>query len=93
MFLLYAWHYMYPWLLQSMETSFKISTNSATEALNTLGLEEHATPEEIKKQVRSLLRTYHPDHNSDPIAKDMTQKILAAAEVLKDMKHSTSHAP
>ena len=52
---------------------------------NTLGLDEKATKEEIKKAYRSLQMKYHPDKNQQSQeAISMTQKINEAYETLGD---------
>ena len=46
-----------------------------------------STPDDILRQkYRELVKFWHPDHNEDPRAVDMFQKIAVAYEVLKDSK-------
>ena len=52
----------------------------------TLGVNEHASAEEIKKTYRKLARKYHPDVNKDESAIDKFKEINAAYEVLSDKK-------
>ena len=50
-----------------------------------LGVENNATPDEIKKAYRKLTKRYHPDlHPNDPTAKERFQEINEANEVLSD---------
>jgi len=45
------------------------------------------TPDDVLRQkYRELVKFWHPDHNTDPHAVDMFQKIAVAYEVLKDTK-------
>jgi len=54
---------------------------------NTLGVNEKATKEEIKKAYRSLQMKYHPDRNpGNQDAIKMTQKINEAYETLGDIQ-------
>jgi len=50
----------------------------------TLGVNENATADEIKKSYRKLARKYHPDINKDESAVDKFKEINAAYEVLSD---------
>ena len=52
----------------------------------TLGVNEHASADEIKKAYRKLARKYHPDVNKDESAVDKFKEINAAYEVLSDKK-------
>ena len=52
----------------------------------TLGVNENATADEIKKAYRKLARKYHPDVNKDEEAIDKFKEINAAYEVLSDQK-------
>ncbi|MCK5853590.1 MAG: DnaJ domain-containing protein [Sulfurovaceae bacterium] len=52
----------------------------------TLGVNEHAAADEIKKAYRKLARQYHPDVNKDESAIDKFKEINAAYEVLSDKK-------
>ncbi len=49
-----------------------------------LGVNKKATLEEIKKAHRRLIFKYHPDHNKEPGAHEMTTKINEAYSVLRD---------
>lgn len=50
-----------------------------------LGIEEGASPKEIKSAYRKLSLEYHPDKNAgDPKAQDMFIKVAKAHEVLTD---------
>ena len=52
----------------------------------TLGVNEHASADEIKKAYRKLARKYHPDVNKDESAVEKFKEINAAYEVLSDKK-------
>jgi len=52
----------------------------------TLGVNEHASADEIKKAYRKLARKYHPDVNKDESAIEKFKEINAAYEVLSDRK-------
>ena len=52
----------------------------------TLGVNENAAADEIKKAYRKLARQYHPDVNKDESAIDKFKEINAAYEVLSDRK-------
>lgn len=57
----------------------------------TLGVNEGATPEEIKKAYRKLARKYHPDINKDPEAQEKFKEINAAYEVLSDAQKKAQY--
>lgn len=50
----------------------------------TLGLNQNATIEEIKKAYRKLAFEYHPDHNKSENASSFFREITEAYEILKD---------
>ena len=52
----------------------------------TLGVNDKASADEIKKAYRKLARKYHPDVNKDESAIDKFKEINAAYEVLSDKK-------
>ena len=49
-----------------------------------LGVRSDATPEEIKRAYRKLVRELHPDVNPDPQAQDRFKAVATAYEVLND---------
>lgn len=52
-----------------------------------LGVSKNATPDEIKKAYRTLVKKYHPDlHPNDPVAAEKFKEINEANEVLSDEK-------
>ncbi len=51
---------------------------------DTLGVQESASAEEIKKAYRRLARKYHPDINKESGAEEKFKEINAAYEILKD---------
>jgi curved DNA-binding protein len=57
----------------------------------TLGVNENATADEIKKAYRKLARKYHPDVNKDEEAIDKFKEINAAYEVLSDPKRKDEY--
>jgi DnaJ-class molecular chaperone len=52
---------------------------------NTLNLTKNATQLEIKKSYRKLALIYHPDKNTDPLAKEKFHKISEAYQTLSDI--------
>ncbi len=50
----------------------------------TLGINENASTEEIKKSYRRLARKYHPDINKSPDAEEKFKEINAAYEILSN---------
>jgi len=50
----------------------------------TMGVERHATPQEIKQAYRKLARLYHPDLSTDPKGSEKFQEVGEAYAVLKD---------
>lgn len=57
-----------------------------SEAYKTLELSESATPEEAKKQYRTLTKTWHPDVNKSPDAEKKFKSINEAYECVKNGK-------
>jgi len=57
----------------------------------TLGINESASADEIKKAYRKLARKYHPDINKDPEAQDKFKEINAAYEVLSDAEKKSQY--
>ncbi len=57
----------------------------------TLGVNENATADEIKKAYRKLARKYHPDINKDESAVDKFKEINAAYEVLSDSEKKAQY--
>jgi hypothetical protein len=56
----------------------------ASSALDMLGLQEGATPDEIKLTVRRLKMEFHPDRNpGDEEAADRFRQVIKAAELLE----------
>jgi molecular chaperone DnaJ len=49
-----------------------------------LGVQENATPDEIKAAYRKLMLQYHPDVNATPAAAELSLKINEAYEILSD---------
>ncbi|MGP1581017.1 MAG: DnaJ C-terminal domain-containing protein [Wolinella sp.] len=52
----------------------------------TLGVDQSATAEEIKRAYRKLARQYHPDINKEAGAEEKFKEINAAYEILSDAK-------
>jgi len=57
----------------------------------TLGVNENASADEIKKSYRKLARKYHPDINKDESAVDKFKEINAAYEVLSDKEKKAQY--
>ena len=57
----------------------------AKDYYKTLGVDKNATPDEIKKAYRTLVKKYHPDlHPNDQAAAEKFKEINEAHEVLSD---------
>jgi DnaJ domain len=58
--------------------------NGQRKALESLGLDEHATPEQVKAQYKSLVKRFHPDANGGSRAmEDRFREIIQAYDRLK----------
>jgi curved DNA-binding protein len=57
----------------------------------TLGLDDNAAVDEIKKAYKKLARKYHPDLNKSPEAEDKFKEINAAYEVLSDASKKSQY--
>jgi Ca-activated chloride channel family protein len=57
----------------------------------TLGLPYNATPDEIRGAYFLLVRTYHPDANPDPAARDQFLAVQQAYDVLSNPQKRTSY--
>jgi len=57
----------------------------------TLGLNDNASADEIKKAYRKLARKYHPDINKEPEAAEKFKEINAAYEVLSDKEKKAQY--
>lgn len=64
--------------------SKKIYDNS--DYFKTLEVTQDSSEEAIRQKYRELAKFWHPDHNTDPKAMEMFQKISVAYDVLKDTK-------
>ena len=49
-----------------------------------LDVTPQSSDEEIRQKYRDLAKFWHPDHNTDPIAVDMFQRLSVAYDILKD---------
>lgn len=59
-------------------------TTARKAAYEVFGLDEKATPQEVKKKLRELTKKYHPDKNKDnPEAEEMMKRVNAAYDRLK----------
>ena len=56
----------------------------ANDYYSALGVARDATPEEIKRSYRKLVRELHPDVNPDPVTQERFKEVTAAYEVLSD---------
>lgn len=57
---------------------------SSADPYEVLGVARSATPEDIKKAYRKLVRQFHPDINKEPGVEDKFKNINAAYEILSD---------
>ena len=58
--------------------------NGQRKALESLGLDEHATPEQVKAQYKALVKRFHPDANGGSRAmEDRFREIIQAYDRLK----------
>ncbi|HEU4852024.1 MAG TPA: DnaJ C-terminal domain-containing protein [Telluria sp.] len=57
----------------------------------TLGVEKTASPEEIKKAYRKLVRKYHPDVSKEPDADKKTKELNEAYDVLGDQEKRSAY--
>jgi DnaJ domain len=58
--------------------------NDQRKALDALGLDEHATPEQVKAQYKALVKRFHPDANGGSRAmEDRLREIIQAYDRLK----------
>ena len=53
--------------------------NTELKALQTLGLDEHATPDTVKTQYKTLVKRLHPDANGGSRANEDTLKSVIQA--------------
>ncbi|BDT58074.1 curved DNA-binding protein [Massilia varians] len=67
-----------------MTTSFAEVRVEYKDYYKTLGLEKDASPEDIKKAYRKLVRQYHPDVSKHKDATEKTKEINEAYDVLGD---------
>jgi molecular chaperone DnaJ len=56
-----------------------------------LGVQKNATPDEIKKQYRLLVKKLHPDRSKDPSTKEKMAEINRAYEILSDFELRQSY--
>ncbi len=62
----------------------RVVLKGARKHLQSLNLDEHATPDEIKIQFKALVKLHHPDHNGgDRSSEDRFREVLAAYNYLK----------
>ena len=60
--------------------------NAERKALNTLGLEPDASPQEVKTRFKSLVKRHHPDANGgDRSSEDKLREIIQAYNYLKSV--------
>jgi molecular chaperone DnaJ len=57
---------------------------ASTDLYAILGVAREASPEELKKAYRRLVRDLHPDVNPDPAVQERFKEITAAYEILSD---------
>jgi curved DNA-binding protein len=58
---------------------------------STLGVDKAASPEEIKKAYRKLVRKYHPDVSKEPDADRKTKELNEAYDVLGDQEKRSAY--
>ena len=61
------------------EKSGRALRNTELKALHTLGLDETATPEQVKSQYKTLVKRLHPDANNGSRANEETLKAVIHA--------------
>jgi curved DNA-binding protein CbpA len=68
-----------------------MTTNQIPNFYEILGVNDNATPEDIKKAYIKLALKYHPDKNKDPTAVQMFQKINEANQILSDAESKKAY--
>ncbi len=64
------------------KTSFSFSKNHRSMYLETLGLNEMASTQDVKKAYRKMAMQWHPDRNHSPEAEEQFKKVKDAFEHL-----------
>ena len=64
----------------------KSKTYDSLEYYKILNVSPQSSEDEIRQNYRELAKFWHPDHNDNPEAVDMFQKISVAYDILKDEK-------
>eukprot|EP00467_Chlorarachnion_reptans_P020098 CAMPEP_0114524208 /NCGR_PEP_ID=MMETSP0109-20121206/21723_1 /TAXON_ID=29199 /ORGANISM="Chlorarachnion reptans, Strain CCCM449" /LENGTH=369 /DNA_ID=CAMNT_0001705617 /DNA_START=55 /DNA_END=1164 /DNA_ORIENTATION=- len=68
----------------------KLDMEGEARSYKALGLDESATPEDVKKAYRSLARKYHPDKCGELECEDKFREIQEAYETLKNIEEKGS---
>lgn len=79
-----GWNYTFAETVLREYFNLPLDPTEATTYYGVLGIQSNASGAEIKKAYRRAARTYHPDANSAPDAKQQFQAIQEAYEVLSN---------
>ena len=63
-----------------------VSKLKSNDHYTVLGIGRNSTPMEIKQAFRKLALRYHPDKNSDPLAKEVFKKVADSYTTLMDVE-------
>lgn len=78
------WSIIFPWAALLAWFGGEAKPGDAPTLFGVLGIKKDASPEEIKKAYRLAARTWHPDVNKEPNAREQFERIQHAWEILRD---------